>query len=59
VTVASREMLNKDQIVIVQTCWEWNDLNDAEILLNLITARGKAAFTRVLHFLIHMYVFFL
>jgi len=55
VTVASREMLNKDQIVIVQTCWEWNDMNDAEILLNLITARGKAAFTRVLQFFIDIH----
>ena len=40
VTVANREMLKKDSIVIVQSCWEWNDSNDAQILLNLITAKG-------------------
>ena len=44
VTVSNREMLKKDSVVIVQTCWEWNESNDAEILLNLITAKGNITF---------------
>ena len=43
-TVASREMLKKDNIVIVQSCWEWNDEEDSEIMLNLITAKGTIYF---------------
>ena len=44
VTVSNREMLKKDSVVIVQSCWEWNESNDAEILLNLITAKGNITF---------------
>ena len=39
-TVTDRDMSKKDSIVIVQSCLEWNDNDDAEILLNLITAKG-------------------
>ena len=39
-TVADRGMLKKDNVVVVQSCWEWNDNDDADILLNLITTKG-------------------
>lgn len=48
-TVTDRGMLNKDNVVIVQSCWEWNENDDADILLNLITAKGIYSFVQLIN----------